>query len=83
ALSRSSQRTTRYEKQEVRAKCNKGGNYSRLLSLTLAQDASACSLCRRFAPYDCSVAEWRNLNNIRHLTTANGGASPQGEAKCG
>ena len=31
------------------------------MSLTLAQDASACSLCRRFTPYDCSEAERRNL----------------------
>ncbi|MDE6604946.1 MAG: hypothetical protein K2K85_02865 [Clostridia bacterium] len=51
------------------------------MSLTLARDASACSLCRRYAPYDCSVAEWRNLNNIRHLTTAKGGASPQGDGE--
>ncbi|MCI8421768.1 MAG: hypothetical protein HFE34_05695 [Clostridia bacterium] len=35
-----------------------------IMSLTLAQDASACSLCRRFAPYDCSVAEWRNLKRF-------------------
>ncbi|MDE6869461.1 MAG: hypothetical protein K2J75_01930, partial [Clostridia bacterium] len=54
-----------------------------LMSLTLARDASACSLCRRYAPYDRSKAKWRNLNNIRHLTTAKGGASPQGEAKYG
>ena len=31
--------------------------------------------------FDWSEAEWRNLNSKEHLTTANGGASPQGEAK--
>ena len=41
---------------------------TKITSLTLAQDASACSLCRRFAPYDCNVVEWKNLNivNIRY-----------------
>ena len=35
--------------------------------MTLARVAPACSLCRRFAPYDWSEAQWRNLNNIKWI----------------
>ncbi len=35
--------------------------------MTLAQDASAGSLCRRSAPYDCNEVERRNLNELKGL----------------